>query len=536
MTSTLAHYIVSVDSGGTYIKAGVFTPSGERLSLARLPSVTVARPGGHVELDLDALWGACATAVRLAVEQAGVAPEEIDVIGFAGQGKGLYAVDAAGQPIGPAITSADSRADAIASRWRREGVTARVRAITGQGVFGSQPTALLAWLKSADPAAYSSIRWLLTMKDYLVLRATGRAVSDASNMSGNGLLRLDTLSYDPRILAELGIEEAQAWLPPMLTGTDLVGTLTQEAAAALGCSTSTRVASGLFDVNAAALAAGCTDESTLCVITGTAGVGVYASAELPPPGSVALTSAYCLPGLYLVEEGSNSSVGVLEWVRSTLFPEGLEYTVEFRSLPLDVRTRCTNEYERLEALAQSSHESEVVFLPYLAGDGGTGRAAGCWIGLTTTDGRAELARAAYEGVAFAHRRLVDRLLSARRTPPDRIRLAGGGARSPLWSQMLADCLASPVEVSAEEELGLAGTALAAATAADLTTLDGWDRPTLSHGDTDVGRTVSPSPERITHMALGYRRFCRAVAALESWDSVEDDGATAPVTPEKSEIR
>ncbi len=498
----MTRYVIGVDSGGTFIKAGLYDEDGALRAIEREPSRTTAHPDGRVEIDLDELWRAVARCVRSLVHGSGIDPVDLAGIGFAGQGKGLYAIDAGGDPVGPAITSADNRAEPQVRRWRANGSAARVSALTLQGVYSSHPVSILAWLKENDPDAYRRIRWVLSMKDYLVHRATGVVASDFGIQSGNSFVNLRTRSYDAEILDLLGLPELMPALPPLVDATDVVGVLTPGAAEELGCAAGTPVISGMFDVHAAAVAAGLVDESAICMITGTAGVNVYAATEPVADGSVAMNSLYCLPGLVLVEEGSNSSIGGLGRVVDDL------YATEGQA----AEAAGTSRFAAVErvAAAVAPEDGDVVYLPYAAGDEGLGSARASWVGIGPATGRDHLLRAAYEGFAFAHRRHVDRL-TASRGGPAVLRVAGGGASSPLFVQILADVLGAPVHVMPEAELGVRGVAMATGVAVGLC-------PSLAEAverSSPGARTVAPDPATAATYERKYARFTRTVEALRT---------------------
>jgi L-xylulokinase len=496
----LGRYVIGVDSGGTYVKAGLFDEAGRRLGLVRRPSVTRKMHGGRVEIDLEALWGANSACVRDVIAESGVAPDEIACIGFAGQGKGLYMLGDGGQVIRAAITSADTRASAHVERWQADGSARSVSSRTLQGLYSSHPVSILAWLKDGEPDIYAKVRWVFSMKDYLVFRSTGRVISDFSNQSGNSLVNLESGDYDPEILRTLDIPEIISKLPPMLHATEIAGDVTARAAMDLGCAPGTKVIAGMFDVNASALAAGLVDENTLCVITGTAGVNVYASREPVRDGSVAMNSLYCIPGYYLIEEGSNSSLGCLEWVLGLLFSHEV---AKAREAGDDFYLQS----ERIASAVSVDH-SDAAFLPYLSGDGGYGPAGGVWLGMSLSDGRAHLLRTVYEGVAFAHKRHVERLLRNRSAPAS-IRVAGGGVHSPFFLQVLADVLQAPIELTECDELGVLGVSIAAGIAMGRYP----DFVDAVNHLVPLGRTVLPNAKACDSYTRKYARFTAAADKL-----------------------
>jgi L-xylulokinase len=349
------------------------------------------------------------------------------------------------------------------------------------------------------------------MKDYLVFRATGQIATDVSIQSGNGFVNLNTQAYDPQILELLGLPEIADKLAPLSYPAEVVGQVTPAAADDLGLAAGTGVVAGLFDVDATALAAGLVDGADLCLITGTAGVNVYL-ADRPVPGrAVAMNSLYCIPGQFLVEEGSNSSVGYIDWVAQVLYPDLWDQSA----------AAGTSVYPALEAAvtAVAATAGDAVFLPYLAGDEHSGDSRGVWYGLTATDRRDHLLRAAYEGIVFAHRRHVERLLAARAAPAT-LRLAGGGANSRFFVQLAADVFQAPLTLCDHAELGVRGVGLVAAIAAGFYP----DFATAAAGLASAPRVVQPDPGLAELDERNYPRFLRAAAHVSA------DGAVSTAAP------
>ncbi|MCV2395137.1 carbohydrate kinase [Actinotalea sp. M2MS4P-6] len=496
----MGRYVIGVDNGGTFIKAGMYDQDGTLVALAKERNVVRALAGGRVEVDQEELWQANCRCVRRLMADSGVPPEEVECLGFAGQGKGLWLLGDRGELVRAGITSADDRAWRYAEQWKADGRAAAIFPATLQGLFSSHPVTILRWLKDHEPEVYDAARWVFSMKDYLVFRATGEVVSDYCNQSGNSFINLATREYDPTILEKLGVPEFIEKLPPLFEAAEVVGSVTAAAAAELGCAGGTAVIAGMFDVDASAVAAGLVDQSVVCLITGTAGVNVYAAPEPVADGSVAMNSLYCIPQTYLVEEGSNTSVGTMEWVADTLFGPELRAAWDDRSAV----------YGQMAGAARSVEvtSSDAVFLPFLQGDGFGGRSGGVWAGLSSTDRREHLTRAAFEGVVFAHRRHIDRLLR-HRPAPRAYRIAGGAARSAHWVQLFADVLQRPIEVTTESELGVKGVGIAAGIATGVYT--GFADAVAKLAP--ANETVEPDAAMAEHYDRKYDRFSRAAERL-----------------------
>ncbi|MCC8027506.1 MAG: carbohydrate kinase [Clostridium sp.] len=450
-------YLLSIDDGGTYIKAVLFDTKGNQIAMAKRRSEVISKPNGQVELDEEVLWDINCYCIRKVIEKAQIDPGDICCIGFSGQGKGLYMVDSEGKPFRNAITSSDSRADSYCRMWEEDKTAVRVFAKLLQHPVAGQTVPILRWMKENEPENYKKIRWIFSMKDYLFFRLTGKPIAGKGSQSGTLLVNLLTQDYDEELLQEFGIEEAAEKLPPLVWDTEICGYVSEAAAQQCGCRAGTPVSAGMFDVDASAVAMGIVDGENVFMITGTCGVNGYITDHAVTNGTVMFNSLYSLPGTYLVEEGSATSVGTLEWVKSVLFSESVDETV----------------YAEINRMVKESRpeDSELIFLPLLygfrhGGGQGTFKSRACWIGLCPEHSRSDMLRAVYEGVVFVHKIHLEHLL-LNRPAPSVIRLAGGAGNSAVWVQMFADILQIPVEVVENSEMGAKGAAIASAAALGL---------------------------------------------------------------------
>lgn len=455
-------------------------------------------------MDLEILWEINCRCVRDLLAQTGTDPVEIACIGFAGQGKGLYMLDAEGRSFRRAITSSDGRADAVCAAWRADGTAEAMFSRLYQLPMAGQTAPMLRWLKENEPDNYDRIGSVFSMKDYLAYRMTGERIAGRSVQSGTLLVNLNTGEYDSELLQVMDIPEVKDKLPPLKWDTELCGSVQASAAEACGCVAGTAVCAGMFDVNASALAMGVVHPGELFIILGTCGINGYISNCAVDDRSVSYNSLYALPGMYLIEEGSNASSGVLEWVLNTLFGEEREEGI----------------YSRVNNMVESVavDDSSLIFLPSLNGfthacSKGSMQSRGAWIGLNPGHSRSEILRAVYESVAFIHRIEIEDLLK-NRSAPERIRVTGGAARSQVWMQILADVLQLPLEIMDEGEIGARGAAIAAAVAANIYP----DIPSAIEKMVRPGRMVMPRAEYAKVYEEKYKRFCRIMEmAAPMWE-------------------
>ena len=225
--------------------------------------------------------------------------------------------------------------------------------------------------------------------------------------------------------------------------------------AAAGWPAATPVAGGLFDIDACGLASGITDPTQLCMIAGTWGNNQYIWKEPVVSQDVFMTSRYCIPGYYLILEGSATSASNLEWFVDQFL----------QAERAAAKQQGTSVYDLCNDLVGSTKpdESSILFLPFLFCSNAAPNAKASLIGMAGWHTRAHVVRAIYEGVVFGHKTHVNKLLKFR-DPPESIHLTGGVARSEVWVQIFADVFLTPVEIPSGTELGALGAAICAAVA------------------------------------------------------------------------
>ena len=197
-------------------------------------------------------------------------------------GKGLYAIDRHGKPVGNGILSSDNRAAATAAELRRAGVDAQTYPRSLQPLWPSHPALLLRWLKQRQPAQYAAVDRILMAHDYLRFRLTGEAAAEVTNISGSNLFNQRSGAYDSALMAAFGIEEAQEKIAPTIGSAQLAGRVTAAAAAQCGLRTGTAVYGGLFDVVGAALSSGVADDRTLSAVAGTWSIATCVTERIIP--------------------------------------------------------------------------------------------------------------------------------------------------------------------------------------------------------------------------------------------------------------
>lgn len=449
-------YLLGIDNGGTFSKAAIFDEDGNQISVASVPTQTLTPKPGYTEKDLDALWDVNAQAIREAIEQSKIAPEDIAGVSFSGAGKGLYMLDANGTPVYNGIMSTDTRAWKQVEEWYAAGTNKKVYEKTLQEILASQPVSLLAWFKENKPDVLEKAQYIFSVKDYVRYKLTGEFYSEYTDCSGGNLVNMKTQQFDKALMALYGLEECYEKLPPLRNSADICGCVTKEAAEQTSLLEGTPVAAGMFDVNACGIASGLSNEEQMCMIAGTWSINEFIRKTPVTNGTVALNSMFCIPGYFLIEESSPTSAGNMEWFIRNLMNYEKEEAKSKGKTVYETANQWVSEIE--------PQENNIIFLPFLNGSNDDALAKGTFVGLTAYHNKKHMLRAVYEGIVFSHMSHVKKLLKNREIP-ESIRLSGGASNSDVWVQIFADALQIPIDVVGDKELGAQGAAMAAGIAA-----------------------------------------------------------------------
>jgi L-xylulokinase len=470
-------YFVGIDNGGTMSKAAVFDLNGKELSVAARRVNILSPRHGWSERNLEQLWTDTAGAIRQAIVKAGIAPDEIHGIACTGHGNGLYLIDKIGKPLRNGINSNDERAQSYIDRWQSQKIGKKVLPMTAQSLWAAQPAPLLAWLRDNEPDIFENIGTVFMVKDFIRYCLTGERRAEITDMSGTGLMNVVERKYDRAVLECYGLPEVENFLPPIVEPAETAGYVTPAAALLTGLPEGIPVAGGMFDIDACALSSGILDAGQFSLVAGTWGNNQYIARTPLVDKDLFMTSCYALSGWYLMLEGSPTSAGNLDWFLDNFFAHEKEVHGD-------------DFYPYISDLVSSVKptDSQVLFLPFLYGCN-SGSLKGGFFGLDATHGQAEMLRAVFEGVVFAHYQHIERLLKFRDFPSV-IRLTGGASRSRVWCQLFADCIGVPVEVPAGSELGALGAAMAATVATKY--YAGF--PEAVKAMTSISKRYEPNPE------------------------------------------
>ncbi|WP_372802396.1 FGGY-family carbohydrate kinase [Paracoccus seriniphilus] len=497
--------LLGIDNGLTVTKAVIFDETGQPISIARRRvAQSMPRPR-HVERDMDDLWTQTAAAIAEAIANCPRPASEILAVAATAHGDGVYLLDEQRRPLGPGILSLDSRAADIAAQWDNDGTATTALQHTGQTPHASAPSALLAWIRDHDPQRFSRIAHVLACKDWLRFCLTGKIATDLTEAS-TSFTDVQTQVFGKDILPIFGLAQLEGALPPILNPSDIAGYVTPQAAQATGLVAGTPVAAGLHDVTASSLGAGGYGHGRIAIVAGTYSINETVSAA-PHTDK----RWFCRNGLSRGEWNNMSispaSAANYDWFLDT-FCQTDKHAAEAtgRSLHIDIIP------EIQQAMAQPS---TAIFHPFLFGSPMGADASAAFFGLRGWQDRGQALRAVIEGIAFNHRIHVDALREG--FAPGSAVLTGGISRSPLFSQIFADVLQIPVEVTDTDEAAAWGAALCAGVAAGIFT-DCADEP---RDLKQLTKTYIPDPTRSARLDRRYEIFLDLAKALEPiWPRIE----------------
>ncbi len=396
----------------------------------------------HPEEWLVAFRGAFADAVS----DAGVAAKAIRAIGVSGQQHGLVALDVRGEPVHPAKLWCDTETaahnDALVQRLGGEaGCLDKLGLVLQTGYTASK----LAWLRDVRPEAYRCIDSLLLPHDYLNFYLTGERVAEAGDASGTGYFDTRRRCWREDVLAEIAPElDPSRVLPRLLEAQEPAGTIRPAVARELGLNEDVRVASGGGDNMLGAIGTGNIAPGLVTVSLGTSGTVCAYSAE-PVVADSAMVANFCA-----------SSGGWLPLICTMNVTSATNRLRELFGLDLA-------DFNDRMASAPVGADG-VTVLPFFNGERvpALPQASASFLGLTGANTtQANLCRAVAESATFGMRYGLE-LLGDLAAGASEIRLIGGGARSPVWRQMVADITATPVVCPTITDAAALGAALQAA--------------------------------------------------------------------------
>jgi len=480
---------LGIDIGTSAVKALISDDRDVTVAESEVP-LTLERPKpGWAEQDPDAWWLAVQQAIAALRTQIGARMADVAAIGLSGQMHGAVLIDSHDRPLRPAILWNDGRSleecRVLNETVPNLGATLGVLAMPGFTL------PKLVWIAHHQPDLHRRIAQVLLPKDYIRLKLTGTRATDMSDAAGSLLLDQAARNWWPAALVAAGLTPDQ--MPTLLEGPAISGELGRAVASHLGLTAGIPVAAGAGDAAAGAIGIGAVADGDSFISLGTScQLFVTTDSYRPNPAALVHAFAHGLPGRWFQMAAMLNGASALAWAASVLGGEpiaSLLAEVEISANPV----------------------SPVTFLPYLQGERtphNDAHARGVFFGMDGGTRRCDLVQSVLEGVAFT---LADaqRVLATSGTIAESYALIGGGARSPLWTEIIASALGRPVRLLAG---GAKGPALGAARLARIA-LTGAP-PAAVCTKPDIAAEIWPDPRRHDALARRFEIFSELYLALK----------------------
>ncbi|GGH29845.1 gluconokinase [Paenibacillus segetis] len=424
-------YMIGVDIGTTSTKAILYEQNGKVITSANEGYPLYTPSFNAAEQDPEEIFAAILKCVHQLMSDSKISPESVMFVSFSSAMHSVIPIDSNGQPLMRCLTWADNRSAAWSERLKNELDGHEIYLRTGTPIHPMSPLAKLLWLREDYPDIFNKTYKFISIKEYVFAKLfAGQYVVDYSIASGTGLMNLEQLNWDEKVLELIGITPDH--LSTIVPTTHIMQGLSQKYADAMGLIPSTPFVTGAADGVLSNLGVGAIDPGVVAVTIGTSGA-IRTIVDRPQTDPKGRIFCYALTDKHWVIGGAVNNGGVIfRWLRD-----------EFASAEVETAKRLgINSYDVLTQIAERVMPGSegLLFHPYLAGERAplwNPHARGSFFGLSLNHRKEHMIRAVLEGVIF---NLYTVLLAMEEQMgrPGQIQATGGFARSPLWRQMMAD--------------------------------------------------------------------------------------------------
>ena len=484
---------IGIDLGTSAVKLLLMEGSGKILKIvSREYPISFPKPGWSEQNPYD-WYTQSMDGLKERLE--GSDKSQVAGISFGGQVHGLVALDEKDEVIRPAILWNDGRTTEECDYLNQVIGKEKLSAYTANISFTGFTAPKVLWMKKNEPENFARIAKIMLPKDYLAYRLSGVHCTDVSDASGTLYFDVKNRTWSKEMCEICSIRKE--WLPKVFESYEAVGTIRPEIAAELGVPESVKIVAGAGDNAAAAVGTGTVGDGACNISLGTSGTVFISSKNFGVDAGNALHSFDHADGTYHLMGCMLSAASCNKWWMDEIIG--------------------TKDYAKEQKDITGLGENHVFFLPYLMGERSPHNdpnARGTFIGLTMDTTRADMTQAVLEGVAFALRDSFE-VAKSLGIPIERTKICGGGAKSPLWKQMIANILNVKVDILENEEgPSMGGAMLAAVACGEYENVEAAAAAIVRVVD-----TVEPDPALAAKYEERYQKFkeiyprCKDIFAL-----------------------
>ena len=416
----------------------------------------------------------------------------VDGISFGGQMHGLVTLDAQDEVVRPAILWNDGRTTEETAYLNEQVGRERLTGYTANIAFAGFTAPKILWMQKNEPDLWAKVKKIMLPKDYLAYRLSGTFCTDYSDASGMLLMDVKNKCWSKEMMEICHVSREQ--LPDLYESFEVVGTLKKEIASELGVPETVKVIAGAGDNAAAAVGTGTVGANHCNLSLGTSGTLFVSSDKFGVDEHNALHSFAHADGGYHLMGCMLSAASCNKWWMDEILK--------------------TKDYAGEQKGIQTLGENQVFYLPYLMGERSPHNnpdARAMFVGMSMDTTREDMTLAVLEGVAFGLRDSLEvaRSLGIR---IDSSRICGGGAKSPLWRQIIAAVMNVKLEIIESEEGPGYGAAILAAVGCG--TFESVER--ACEKLVKVIDTVEPDPELVQKYEEKYQKFKQLYPIMKNW--------------------
>lgn len=434
-------YLIGIDAGTTRVKAVLFDRSGFESKVVYRDNEPISTANAGMEQDMNLLWTKVKECLVELLEN--VDSEQIIGISVTGQGEGCWLIDEKGEPVSNAYLWNDGRATKEIDWLIEEELYDYVYDVTATELFPGTALAHLLWAKNNRPEDLEKADTIFFCKDWIRYKLTGEVAMEVTD-AATSLLDIDTLEYPEEMFEKLGLSEyRRLYADKIYKPEDLTTTLRPELAEELGLKKDTPVGAGAIDVVASAIGVGAINSGDTSVILGTTTATTMVTEEVKIQKGAGRFEVHGRDGLYVNLQPTMAGTPNIDWV--------LENISETKS------------FDEIDEILSKipAVPTGVIYHPYITLSGERSpfynpNARASFFGVNTKTTKYDLVKAVYEGIAFS---IKDCLESSTTDEDGIIFLAGGGAESPVWAQIISDVTGRVVKIAEGSEFAAKGAVI-----------------------------------------------------------------------------
>ncbi|MDD3337556.1 MAG: xylulokinase [Lachnospiraceae bacterium] len=438
-------YVMGIDLGTSSTKTMIMDETGKSVGIGH-GSYGISIPKmSYAEQDPLEWWSAVKASIASAMQEAGLAGDDIAGISFSGQMHGTVALDAQKQLVCPAIIHLDQRSGVELTKMRFLAGNLMQEELLNQPSAG-MIISTVYWMKTHQKETYDKIRYVMSPKDYIRFRLCGEIGTECTDAGAALAFSVKHREWCRELFRRLEIKD-DIWAP-VHESFEIAGTVSGEAAKETGLSTKTAVIYGAGDSMAALTGNGVVEKGVMACNIGTSSqLAVVVDRPIFDPKLRIQTWCHTMPERWVVQSGCLNGGSTLSWLRNNI----LNNNLPFRELDA-------------EAGSTPAGGEGLYFIPYLTGERtpfNDPDARGIYFGLGMKHQQGHIVRATMEGVMFNLKECLG-ILDEMKVDRSKLIASGGAARGVTWKQIQADMLDMPVYSTKVQEEACQGAAILAA--------------------------------------------------------------------------